>query len=118
MPVPRPVKTSQISPCRITYYLTWINFRVDKFLRVVTSKIFAWINFRERPIKPIFAWIYFREVEVSFSSNPILVCTCLLVCLFVCDSIFPKSKAYSSNLHGLPTIFNRICSLNFAFFIL
>ena len=39
-----------------------VNFVVDKFSRIVTSKKFAWINFCERLIKPIFALIYFREL--------------------------------------------------------
>ena len=42
-------------------YLTWINFRVDKFSRMPTSKNFMWINFREWPGLKNFAWIYFRE---------------------------------------------------------
>ena len=42
-------------------YLTWINFRVDKFSRMPTSKNFTWINFREWPGLKNFAWIYFRE---------------------------------------------------------
>ena len=45
----------------ITTYLTWINFRVDKFSRMTTSKTFAWINFREWPGLNNFAWIYFCE---------------------------------------------------------